>query len=159
MIDASIGAIMVCCEFAEKRAKGVDTVGKEQIMQSISSTDFYTIAVDTQKNRLYITIKGGMWTDPQKLRNWLGDLAAGLKLLSPRFTELIDWTQMIGTSLTDFFIDSQKLTIKAGLRKAARLYSRESFAKVQMDNISAKTGFPVQSFFDRKAAEAWLDEK
>ena len=103
---------MVCCEFAEKRAKGVDTVGKEQIMQSISSTDFYTIAVDTQQNRLYITIKGGMWTDPQKLRNWLDDLAAGLKLLSPGFTEFIDWSQMTGLSLTDYLADAQKLTMK-----------------------------------------------
>jgi hypothetical protein len=134
-------------------------VEKEQIMQSIASTDFYSIAVDTQKNRLYISIKGSMWTDPQKVRNWLDDLAAGLKLLSPGFTELIDWTQMIGISLTDYFTDAQKLTMKAGLRKAARLHSRKSFAKLQLDNISAKTGFPVQSFLDRKAAEAWLDEK
>ena len=134
-------------------------MGKEQIMQSIASTDFYSIAVDTQKNRLFVTIKGSMWTDPKKVPNWLDDVAAGLKLLSPGFTELIDWTEMIGTSLTDFFIDSQKLTIKAGLRKAARLYTRESFAKLQMDKISEKTGFPVRSFFDLKAAEAWLDEK
>ncbi len=128
-------------------------------MQTVASTDFYEIAVDTKENRFYVTIKGSMWTDPKKVPNWLDDVAAGLKLLSPGFTELIDWTQMVGTTLTDFFVESQKLTIKAGLRKAARLYSRESFAKLQMDTISAQTGFPVKSFFDRKAAEAWLDEK
>jgi len=128
-------------------------------MQSIASTDFYSIAVDRQKNRLYITIKGATWIDPNKVRNWLDDLAAGLKLLSPGFTELIDWTQMSGILLTDYIDEAQKLTMKAGLHKAARLHSRKSFAKLQLDNISEKTGFPVQSFFDQKAAEAWLDEK
>ncbi len=128
-------------------------------MQTVASTDFYEVAVDTRRNRFYVTIKGSMWVDPKKVPNWLDDVAAALKLLSPGFTELIDWTQMVGTSLTDFFAESQKLTIKAGLRKAARLYSRESFAKVQMDQVSEKTGFPAKSFFDRKAAETWLDEE
>jgi hypothetical protein len=134
-------------------------VGKEQIMQSIASTDFYFIAVDTQKNRLYITIKGGTWIDPKQVPKWLDDLAVALKLLSPGFTELIDWSQMTGILLTDYITEAQKQTMKAGLRKAARLHSKKSFAKLQLDTISEKTGFPVQSFFDHKACEDWLDGK
>jgi hypothetical protein len=80
-------------------------------------------------------------------------------LCSPGFTELIDWTHAGGIWLTDHIAEAQKLAMKSGLRKAARLFSRESFAKLQMDKLSEKTGFPVQSFFDQKAAEAWLDEK
>lgn len=48
--------------------------------------------------------------------------------------------------------------MQAGMRKAARLFERETFLKLQMDQVSGKTGFPVQSFFDRAEAEAWLDE-
>jgi len=66
---------------------------------------------------------------------------------------------MGGIWLTEHIAEAQKLIIKAGLRKAARVYSRESFAKLQMDKLSEKTGFPARSFFDQKAAEAWLDEK
>jgi hypothetical protein len=125
-------------------------------MKTVASTDHYVIEVDESKNRLHFRMKGS-WTDAAKVPAWLGDVSKALTHLSPGFTELIDWTEVGAITLTDYIAGAQDLAMKAGLRKAARLYTEERFLKTQMDVLSQKTGFPVKSFFDRAEAEAWLD--
>ena len=126
-------------------------------MNTVVSTEFYTIAVDQGKNRIHFTMRGS-WTNPKEISGWLDGLAAAIKLCKPGFTEPIDCIQSTGILLTDQIGDAQKLAMKAGLRKAARLYERETFLKFQMDHLTEQTGFPVKSFFDQAQAEAWLDE-
>lgn len=126
-------------------------------MNTVVSNDSYVIAVDQVKNRIYFTMRGS-WTNAQQVTGWLDGLAAALKLCRPGFTELIDWRESTGILLTDHIGDAQKMAMKAGLRKAARLYERETFLKFQMDQLSEETGFPVKSFYDQTQAEAWLDE-
>ncbi|MBI5571421.1 MAG: hypothetical protein HY914_15870 [Desulfomonile tiedjei] len=125
-------------------------------MKTVASHDFYEIAVDGAKNRIHLTNRGS-WTSTKQIEGWLDDLAAAAKLCTPGFTALIDWTQSTGILLTDRVAEAQQLLMKAGLRKAARLFDRETFLKYQMDQVSQQTGFPVESFFDRREAEAWLD--
>ena len=60
--------------------------------------------------------------------------------------------------LTDYVQRAQEILMNAGIGKAARVLSSEHFIKMQMDSLTAKTGFPVKWFRDRKEAEAWLDE-
>lgn len=126
-------------------------------MNTIVTTDCYTIAVDETKNRIYFTMRGS-WTNPKEVAGWLDWLAAAIKLCKPGFTELIDWRQSTGILLTDHITEAQKLAMRAGLRKAARLYERETFLKLQMDQLTEQTGFPVKSFFDEKEAVSWLDQ-
>ena len=126
-------------------------------MKTVASHEFYSVAVDGAKNRLHLTNRGS-WTSTKQISGWLDDLASAAKLCTPGFTALIDWTQSTGILLIDRVAEAQKLLMKAGMRKAARLFERETFLKYQMDEVSDKTGFPVKSFFDRREAEAWLDE-
>jgi hypothetical protein len=126
-------------------------------MKTVVSTDAYTITVDGTKNRVYITMRGS-WTNPQQIVGWLEGLAAAFKLCKPGFTEFIDWTESNAILLTDEIAKAQKLAMDGGLRKAARLYKEETFLKLQMDRLTEKTNFPVKSFYDKKEAEAWLDE-
>ena len=126
-------------------------------MKTIASNDFYTVAVDSVKNRIYFTMRGS-WTNEKQVSDWPDHVAEAVRLCSPGFTELIDWTGAPAILLTDYIGRAQEIAVKGGLRKAARVYERETFAKHQMDSLTEKTGFPVRSFFDREEAEAWLDE-
>jgi hypothetical protein len=126
-------------------------------MRTIASNDHYVIQVDESRNRLFFVMKGS-WIDTKVVPNWEEDVKKALTFLSPGFTELIDWTDVGSILLTDYIATAQELAMKAGVRKAARVYSAERFLKVQMDGLSQKTGFPVKSFLDKKEAEAWLDE-
>lgn len=126
-------------------------------MRTIASNEHYVIQVDESRNRLYFVMKGS-WIDTKAVPNWQEDVKTALTFLSPGFTELIDWTDVGSILLTDYIATAQELAMKAGVRKAARVYSAERFLKVQMDSLSQKTGFPVKSFLDKEEAEAWLDE-
>ncbi len=125
-------------------------------METIASNDFYTIEVDKQKNRIYFTMRGS-WTVADDIPAWGQDVEKAVSLCQPGFTELIDWCGSTGIFLTDFIADAQQIAIKGGLRKAARVYEYDTFVKLQMDRITLKTGFPVESFYDRREAELWLD--
>lgn len=126
-------------------------------MKTIASNEFYAIEVDQPKNRIHFTMRGS-WTDTKKVSGWVGDLGEAIKLCRPGFTELIDWRQSSAILLTDKIAEAQRMAMKAGLRRAARVYDRDTFLKIQMDRLTQETGFPVKSFFDLKEAEAWLDE-
>ncbi len=125
-------------------------------MKTIAATDHYVIEVDEAKNRLFFTMKGA-WTDAKKVPNWVDDISKALSHLSPGFTELIDWTDVGAITLTDYIARAQDLAMKAGVRKAARVYREKHFLKAQMDTLSQKTRFPVETFFDMAEAEKWLD--
>jgi hypothetical protein len=125
-------------------------------MKTVASTDFYTIEVDQAKNRVYFFLKGS-WVDAQKLSAWESDVSAALRLCTRGFTELIDWTAVQSILLTDTIEKAQRLAMESGIRKAARLFPRETFSKMQMDTLTKKTSFPVKTFSDKKEAEAWLD--
>ncbi len=125
-------------------------------MKRVTSNDFYEIDVDQAKNRIYFTMRGS-WTNPKDMPNWLQDVEAAVKLCSPGFTELIDWTGASSVLLTDYIAGAQKIAQDGGLRKAARIFDRDTFIKLQMDTLTQKTGFPVKTFFERSEAESWLD--
>lgn len=126
-------------------------------MKTLASASAYLVAVDEVKNRIVLTNRGS-WTDETQVIRWLDDIGAAIELCRPGFTVLIDWTQSTAILLTDRVAEAQDLLMKGGMRRAARLYDRETFLKHQMDRVSAKTGFPVQTFYSLKEAEAWLEE-
>ncbi len=127
-------------------------------MKTIASNEWYVIEVDQIKNRIHFIMRGS-WTDTKGVSGWLDDLGAAIKLCRPGFTELIDWRQSTAILLTDKIAEAQQMAMRAGLRRAARVYDRDTFLKHQMDRLTEKTGFPVRSFFDLKEAERWLDEQ
>ena len=126
-------------------------------MNEIASTEFYTIGIDKAKNRLFIIYKGA-WIKPAQVPDFVKDHARACALLSPGFTALIDVRQMESMLLTDFVHQVQMDSIRAGIRKAARVYDRPTFIQVQAEHIRKKTGLNQKAFDNVADAEAWLDE-
>lgn len=125
-------------------------------MKHMASTDFYVIEVDQVRNRLILTFKGA-WLSPDQVPNYLQDHSAAIELLSPGFTALVELREMEAMLLTDYVEKSQMDAVKAGIRKAARIYGERALIKTQTDRINERTGLRSKAFKDQREAEAWLD--
>jgi len=60
--------------------------------------------------------------------------------------------------LSDFIREAQSDAVKAGIRKAARIYDKPTFIRIQADQIHKKNGLNSKAFYNVTNAEAWLDE-
>lgn len=126
-------------------------------MKTIASNDFYSISVDTQKNRLLLIAKG-MWVKPDDFKNFVADVQTALDELKGNLTILVDARGMQGTSLPSVFLEAEKAAMAKGIKKVASVYDRESFFKMQAQQIAQTSGFPVQRFASIDEAETWLDK-
>lgn len=126
-------------------------------MIPIASTDFYSIQVDTVKNRMFIVYKGS-WVRPEQVPNFLSDHADAIKRLKSGFTVLVDVGPMEAMLLTDHIEQAQKDAIQAGIKKAARVYERPTIIRAQAERIHEKTEMNARAFDNVADAEAWLDE-
>ena len=126
-------------------------------MAVVASTPFYTISVDSVKNRMSLKVKGS-WLKDSEVPTFLDDIRKGLDKCSPGFTIFMDVSEMGGTFLPDVLAEAQKMAIQAGVKKVGSVYEKETFFKMQAEQIAQKTGFPVKRFGKVQDAEAWLDE-
>ncbi|MFH1114790.1 MAG: STAS/SEC14 domain-containing protein [Pseudomonadota bacterium] len=126
-------------------------------MKTIASNDYYTVSVDGLKNRLFLSASG-MWVKEGEVKNLVPDVQAALAELQPNLTILVDARGMQGTSLPDLFVDAQKAAVAKGIKRVASVYERESFFKLQAEEIAQTSGFPVKRFAAMEEAQAWLDE-
>ncbi len=126
-------------------------------MKTVASNDYYTVGVDTQKNRLFLSATG-MWIKEAEVKDFVTDVQTALDELQPSLTILIDGRGMQGTSLPDVFVDAQKAAVVKGIKRVASVYDRESFFKLQAEQIAQTSGFPVQRFGDMEEARSWLDQ-
>jgi len=126
-------------------------------MKTIASNAFYSVAVDTQKNRIILSAKG-MWVKADEVQNFVADVQAALDELQPNLTILVDARGMQGTSLPEVFVAAEKLAVAKGIKRVASVYDRESFFKLQAQQIAQTSGFPVQRFASMDEAKTWLDK-
>jgi hypothetical protein len=89
--------------------------------------------------------------------HYLEDHSAAVGLLSPGFTALVELREIEATLLSDYLEESQIDAVKAGIKKAARVYGERALVKTQTDRINKRTGLRSQAFKDLKEAEEWLD--
>ena len=126
-------------------------------MELIADTDFYSFNVDRAKNRIYLVYKG-FWKTPDQVPDHVKHHTEAVSKLSPGFTVLADVRQMEGVVITDIIEECQRYAIKAGIRKAARVYAKPTFMQAQADQMHKKTGMKSRGFYSVEEAEAWLDE-
>ncbi len=126
-------------------------------MQEIAVTPFYRIHIDKGKNRLFIVYIGS-WIRLDQVPNFVKDHATAVGLLSRGFTALVDVREMESMLLTDVVEKVQMDAVRAGIRKAARVYDRPTFIQVQAERIHKKTGLNSRAFEDMTDAENWLDQ-
>jgi hypothetical protein len=127
------------------------------MMQEIASTPFYSIHIDKTKNRLFIVYKGS-WMKEAQVPNFAEDHASAVRQLSPGFTALVDVRPMEAMFLTDLIEEVQKEGMRAGIRKAARVYDRPTFIQIQAEWIHNRTGMNSREFDNMTDAESWLNE-
>lgn len=123
----------------------------------IASNGYYSVSVDKTLNRLHLYL-AGTWVRADQVPNWLDDVKAGLRMLSPGFTLLTNCTKLHGVLRLDFIVQAQRLILEAGLGKAAQLYNpKRVVAKTLMEAAAEDAGLAVKQFADPLEAEAYLD--
>jgi hypothetical protein len=134
---------------------------QEDVMQEIGVGPHHRVEVDTAKNRIYLTFFGDALSDAAAagLRD---EIQAAISLMKPGFTALGDFTEMNLLGLPDIVQQLQATIVNAGVRKAASVWSHESFAKVIVDSSAQKVSGEYSErrkvFKSRVEAEAWLNE-
>ena len=130
-------------------------------MKEIESGPHHRVEIDVAKNRLYLSFFGDALTDAHA-GGMRSAVRTAIGLLKPGFTALGDFTEMNLLGLPDVVQETQMTIFNAGVRKAASVWSRESFAKTIVDSSArkAKDGYSDRRkvFSSRPEAEAWLDE-
>ena len=126
-------------------------------MELIHETDYYTFEIDRLKNRMYLVYKG-FWKRPDQVPDFVKHHDETISHLLPGFTVLADVRQMEGVVITDILEEVQRHAVKAGIRKAARVYDKPTFKQVQAESIRVRTGITSKGFYSVEEAEAWLDE-
>ena len=130
-------------------------------MKEIGAGPHHRVEVDTAKNRMYLTFFGDALRDVAAagLRD---QIQTAITLMKPGFTALGDFTEMNLLGLPDIVRELQTGYLKAGVRKAASVWSHESFAKVIVDSSAQKVSGEYSEkrkvFKNRAEAEVWLDE-
>ena len=128
-------------------------------MKTIVQNERYTIQIDQEKNRLYLTLIG-YWKDRSVAPDYLRDLKNAVRSLSQDYTILTDVTQMKTPpqDIVNLHLEAQKQLIADGLKKTAELVGHDIIAKMALDRFSKESGMTKGSFDDKKEAEAWLDK-
>jgi hypothetical protein len=131
-------------------------------MKEIGTGPHHRVEVDTAKNRMYLAFFGDALSDAAAagLRD---EIQAAIALMKPGFTALGDFTEMNLMGLPDVAQQLQTALLNAGVKKAASVWSNESFAKILVDSSAKKVSAGEYSerrkvFKNRLEAEAWLDE-
>ena len=128
-------------------------------MTEIAKTNKYSVSVDSNKNRMYLTVVG-FWASPSDVPNYIDDVKKASAAVTKGFTILTDLTQMKtpAPELGPIHEQAQKSLINAGLKKTAEILSDDAIAKMVMDRYSKASGMEKMVFNNKHDAEAWLDK-
>ncbi len=129
-------------------------------METIAQTSRYSISVDRNKNRMYLTLKG-IWLNSDDFPNYKDDLRKATLELSIGYTILTDITQMNipSDAVKKLHFEAQIIVIEAGLKKTAELEPTGLSRKVAFEEYAEESGMKRRGFNNKKEAEAWLDEQ
>ncbi|MCP4403476.1 MAG: hypothetical protein GY801_39990 [bacterium] len=128
-------------------------------MQEIAYTDFYTLAVDTNKNRIYCTVIGNSLAENAAfIRDW----ERAKSLMNPGFTVLTDISriQHVTKEWVTIPVKLYTMLIYAGLAGTAEVLSERVATELHMNQrnrISRACYTKEEIFTNRRMAEVWLD--
>ena len=125
---------------------------------SIVKTDYYSIEIDSGKNRGYLTFTG-FCKDEDEMSNFLDDVSRAAQQLKEGFTLLTDARQFKTPSpeVAALHEKSQKIWIEKGLSKTAEILPEKASTQIALHRYSKTTGMKKKAFSQEKEAEAWLD--
>lgn len=128
-------------------------------MKTIAQNEYYTILVDSKKNRLYLTVEG-FWKNRSVVPHYIDDLKKAIEDLNKGFTLLTDVRRMKvpPAEIAALHNEAQTLVISEGLGKTAEIHGEDVIAKMAVDRYSSGSGMFKRNFDNKIEAEAWLDE-
>jgi hypothetical protein len=129
-------------------------------MKTIAQNDYYVIAADPSKNRMYLTLIG-YWRSRAEVPKYIEDLKKATRELSRGYTILTDVTKMKAPpqDVVTLHTEAQKVVLAAGLSKTAELVGSDIFTKMSVDRFSKESGMHKGTFDNWREADEWLDKK
>lgn len=129
--------------------------------KEIASNSYYSIHVDEEINRMYITMKG-KWEKPSQVPNFIQDHDVLLRHLKPEFTSLVDIHNMEPPSqdMLKILTKAVEMIEKAGMKKQAQIIDKASMELVRASRGALKESGADEKmiqFADPGEAEKWLD--
>lgn len=127
---------------------------------AIADNDNYQIAIDADKNRIYITIQG-FWAKAADVPNYVDDVQKGASQLTQGFTCLADMTTMKTPSPEAGALlgKASKALVAAGVSKNAGIFSEDVIAHMAAERRADAARMERKAFANVEDAEAWLDQE
>jgi len=126
--------------------------------EQITSSQYYDLAVDVSKNRLYITSKG-FWNKGEIIEAYHKCQTEALKHVKPNFTVVADMREF--KILPQDLVPKQEAThidlAKAGMYRVACIVPASAVANFQLRDVAKGTEMPEQRFAVMSEGEEWLD--
>lgn len=126
---------------------------------AIADTDKYQIAIDADKNRIYVTICG-FWANAAQVPNYVDDLCNAASQLTQGFTCLADMTTM-KTPVPEagaLLEEASKALVALGVSKNAGIFSQDAIAHMAAERRAGAAGMERKAFTNATEAESWLDQ-
>jgi hypothetical protein len=127
-------------------------------MQEVASTDFYRLAVDKRKKRVYNTVFG-TWGERPDASRFVRDWEEVFNQITAGYTVLTDASEfrLLSAEWAATTIKTRQRLIAAGITKIAEILPENMILKMQFDTISERTDVQTKIFSNHREAEAWLD--
>lgn len=128
--------------------------------KTIAQNEYYMIAVDTPKNRIYLTLIS-YWRSRADVPTYIQDLKKATQYVSKGFTILADLSLMKAPhpDVVQLHTEAQRIVVSAGLTKTAELIGRDANTNIAIDRFSRDSGMHKGTFDLWKEADEWLDRK
>jgi len=126
--------------------------------EQITTNQFYDLAVDVSKNRLYITSKG-FWNKGEIIEEYHKCQTQALKHVKPNFTVVADMREfkILPQDLVPKQEATQKDLANAGMYRVACIVPASAVANFQIRDVAKGTEMPEQRFAVMSEGEDWLD--
>jgi len=128
--------------------------------ETIARTDYYTFEVDTDINRLFLTLFG-FWENAGVAPDIFTDIENALDKLTPGFTNLVDMTRfkIPPNDVKELFEKVQHRIIARGIAKNAEVIS-SAFVEVNLEEVASQSELSkvLRQFKGMAEALEWLNE-
>lgn len=131
------------------------------MLTSIAKNQYYDIACNPDKNRMYLRIKG-YWKKEEDVSNYVEHIRQGGEQLKPGFNLMVDLREMKTPPIAMNVIhEKAQLTLmNLGLDRTAEIIPKSDIVlKNVTESISERSKMKKRQFTDPKEAELWLAEQ
>ncbi len=126
-------------------------------MDTIAENKYYELSIDTDQNRIFVTIKG-FWSNKSVVPDYLNDWRKAVKMAKPNFTVLADIRTMKihPAEVLELHTASIEISKNAGVARSAEVVE-QIIVRRQMDRVYKESHLNENKFTSIEDANAYLD--